>query len=40
LRRRRARRDEIEKHGPDLENIMSEIEQAAEPAIVEFDDED
>ena len=40
LRRRRARRDEIEKHGPDLENIMSEIEQAAEPTIVEFDDED
>ena len=34
LRRRRARRDEIEKHGPDLESIMSEIEQAAEPPIV------
>jgi len=39
LRRRRARRDGIENHGPDLEDIMSEIEEVAEPQITESEDE-
>ena len=39
LRRRRARRDEIEKHGPDLEGIMSEIEGIAESPTTESEDE-
>ena len=39
LRRRRARKDEIENHGPDLEDIMSEIEGVAELPIAEPEDE-
>ena len=39
LRRRRTRRDEIEKHGPDLEGIMSEIEGIAESPTTESEDE-
>ena len=39
LRRRRARRDEIENHGPDLEDIMSEIEEIAESPTLDSEDE-
>jgi hypothetical protein len=39
LRRRRARRDEIENNGPDLEDIMSEIDGVAELPIAESEDE-
>ena len=39
LRRRRARRLMIEEHGPDLDEIMSEIEAVANQPVAEYGDE-
>jgi hypothetical protein len=39
LRRRRARRLRIEENGPDLDEIMSEIEAVADQPVAESDDE-
>ena len=39
LRKRRARREMIEKQGPDLDTIMSEIEESGEPITAGLDDE-
>ena len=39
LRKRRARREMIEKQGPDLDTIMSEIEESAEPITAGLDDQ-
>ena len=39
LRRRRARREMIEKQGPDLDTIISEIEESGEPITAGLDDE-
>ena len=39
LRRRRARRLRIEEHGPDIEEIISEIEAVADQPVAESDDE-
>ena len=40
LRKRRARREMLEKHGPDLDAILSEIEGDAAPPDETSDDED